>query len=119
MWIGEVAIVRAIFGHAAHADPDQARLSRSGWRSGSHTRQVISGRGVEDSAALGHRGDRVDEVAQVSDAVFQQVSDASGCPGEQLRCRAGLDVLGENQHADAGMVAADRRGGALFSGNGG
>jgi hypothetical protein len=41
--------------------------------------QVTDDFGAEDGAAVGHPGDRVDEVADVSDAVFQQVSDASGC----------------------------------------
>ena len=44
----------------------------------------------------------------VGDPVLQQVADAGGELGEQFGRRARLDVLGEDQHADPGVVAADR-----------
>ena len=63
---------------------------------------------VEYGAALRDPGDRVDEVADVGDAVLEQVADARRGAGEQIRSGPGLDVLGEDEHADLGMILVDR-----------
>jgi hypothetical protein len=60
----------------------------------------------------GDAADGLEEVAHVGDAVLQQVADARRGTGEQLGCGAGLDVLGEHEHADLRVVVMDRQGGA-------
>jgi hypothetical protein len=67
---------------------------------------------VEHGAALRDAGDGLEEVADVGDAVFQQVAHARRGPGEQLGRGPGLDVLGEDEHADLRMVVMDRLGSA-------
>jgi DNA-binding NarL/FixJ family response regulator len=63
--------------------------------------------GVEHCPAAGHAADGLDEVADVRDPVLEQVADPGGGSGEEFGCRLDLDVLGEHQDADVGMVAAD------------
>src|SRR5580700_8861275 len=64
--------------------------------------------GVEGGAAGCHPAQRVDELADIADAVLEQVSDAggtaAGCRSKELSGVARLNVLGENQHSGAGMV---------------
>jgi hypothetical protein len=67
--------------------------------------------GVEGGAAGCHPAQRVDELADIADAILEQVSDAGGpaarCRSKELGGVAGFDVLGEDQHSGAGVVAAD------------
>ena len=65
--------------------------------------------GVERAAALPHAPHRVDEALEVGDAVLEQVADALGVRGEQLHRVALLDVLREDEHADAGVALAGSR----------
>ena len=51
------------------------------------------------------RSHRVDELADVGDAVLQQVADAAAVAGEQLGGVALLDVLGEHEHGRLGVRA--------------
>src|ERR1022692_5080497 len=76
---------------------------------------VVTGRGqaeIQDGAAVRDRADRVDEFADIGDAVFEQVADTGRLIGEELSGGAGLDVLGEDEHAYAAMVTVDRLGGS-------
>ena len=57
--------------------------------------------------ALGDPAQRVDEHRDVEDALLEQVADALGVLLEQPQRVARLDVLGEHQHADVGVLGAD------------
>ena len=49
----------------------------------------------------------VDEVRDVEDAFFEQVADSFGMLFEQPHGVLRLDVLGEDEHPDSGMLGAD------------
>ena len=73
--------------------------------------------GIERRAAASDPPQRVHELADVADAVLEQVADAAGPVGEQLRRVLPLDVLAEHEdrrarHAPAGL---DRRPQALVA----
>ena len=55
------------------------------------------------------RRTRLDELADVGDAVLQQVADAAGVAGEQLGGVALLDVLRQHEDADVGPPARGSR----------
>ena len=68
-------------------------------------------RRVDDGLALGDPTQRVDEHGNVEDALLEQVADALGMLFEQPQRVAGLDVLGEDEDADIGVLGADPLGG--------
>ena len=57
--------------------------------------------GIQGSPSRGDSHQRLDEVADVRHAVLEQVPDAGGVVGEQLGGIAGLDVLREQEDAEA------------------
>ena len=63
--------------------------------------------GIERRAAAGDAAHRVGEGVDVGDAVLEQVAGALGRLREQLDRVGLLDVLGEHEHADVGVVGAD------------
>src|SRR6204780_434886 len=76
--------------------------------------------GVEGAAALGHPGQRVEELGDVGAPVLEQVADAAGAAGDELGRVLLLDPLGEHQHADVGPAVADHeRGPQALIGEGG
>ena len=87
---------------------ERARAGRpSRWRP---TRcETTSGSSADPPPAT--RCDRVDEALDVGDAVLQQVADAGRVVGQQRLRVVGLDVLGQDQHAQVGVLGAqlDRR----------
>jgi hypothetical protein len=70
-------------------------------------RQLGDHLGVEGGAAGGDPGQRLGELGGVGDAVLEQIADARGARGQQPGREPGLDVLGEEQHAGAGVLPAD------------
>src|SRR5260370_11465606 len=68
-------------------------------------------RGVDDSLPVAEATEGVDQVRDVEDAFFEKVADPFGMLFEQPHCVMRLDVLGEDQHADARMFGADLLGG--------
>ena len=63
--------------------------------------------GVERRAAVGDAAHRVGEGVHVGDAVLEQVARALGGLRQQVERVGLLDVLGEHEHADAGLLGAD------------
>ena len=63
--------------------------------------------GVERGAAAGDAAHGVGEGVHVGDAVLEQVAGALRRLRQQLERVGLLDVLGEHEHADAGVVGAD------------
>ena len=57
--------------------------------------------GVQGRTSDGDPLERLDEVADVGHPVLEQVADAGGVVGQQVGGVAGLDVLGEEQDAEA------------------
>jgi hypothetical protein len=62
---------------------------------------------IERRAALGHAAHGRGELLDVGDPVLQQVADALGAVRKQLHRVAGLDVLGQDEDARAGVALAD------------
>src|SRR5262245_1832718 len=62
---------------------------------------------VEDGAACADALQRVGQLRDVGDAILQQIADARGVLGDQLHRVGGLDMLGEDEHADLGARHAD------------
>lgn len=62
--------------------------------------------GVHGGAACGHALDGFDELADVEDAVLEEVADTAGVVGEQFAGVELFDVLGEHKDGQAGDVAA-------------
>ena len=73
--------------------------------------------GIERRAAPGDASQGVHELADVADAVLEQVADAAGAVGEQLGRVLPLDVLAQHEDRRAGHAAArlDRRPEALVA----
>ena len=69
--------------------------------------ELVDDGGVERRAALGDTADGGRELVDVGDAILEQVADALGALREQLQRVAGLDVLREDEHADARVALAD------------
>ena len=71
--------------------------------------------GIERGAAASDAAQRVHELADVADAVLEQVADAARAIREELRGVLPLDVLAEDEHGRAGHATArlDRRAQAL------
>ena len=67
--------------------------------------------GVQGGAAAGHAPERVHELAHVADPVLEEIADAAGAIGEQLRRVLALHVLAEDQHRRSRNLPAslDRR----------
>ena len=65
--------------------------------------------GVQRRASDGDALERLDEVADVGHPVLEQVADAGGVVGQQLGGVAGLDVLREEQDAEALVAGAAAR----------
>ena len=63
--------------------------------------------GVERRPAAARPSDRLDEVAEVGDAVLEQVADAARVVADELGHEALDEVLGEHEHADLGLLAPD------------
>ena len=79
-----------------------------GGRAAAGAEQAGDDLGVEGGAARRDPGDRVDELADVGDAVLEQVADAAASRDAQQVGRVpGLDVLGEHQMPTRGVGAAD------------
>jgi len=68
--------VGAALGHQREHFPFPAREDGQGVGPAAGAQEVADNFGIEHGAALGHAGDRVDEVTDVGDAVLQQVADA-------------------------------------------
>src|SRR5271170_514154 len=68
--------------------------------------------GVERAAAVGHSGQRVEELGHVGHPVLQQVADAVRAAGDQLGGVPLLHPLGQHEHADLGPAVAHHQGGA-------
>lgn len=76
--------------------------------------------GVHGGAAGGDAADGFDELADVEDAVFEEVADASGVVGEEFAGVELFDVLGEDEDGQAGDLGAGGDGGLeAFVGEGG
>ena len=73
--------------------------------------------GIEGGPAAGDAPQGVHELADVADAVLEQVADAAGAVGEQLGRVLALDVLAEDEDRRAGHAPArlDRRPQALVA----
>lgn len=67
--------------------------------------------GVEDAAAGDDPPQRVGEFVGVGDAILEEVADAAGPVRRQREDVVGLDVLGEHEDADFGMLGSDGVGG--------
>ena len=63
--------------------------------------------GVERRPALRDRAHGLDEVAEVGDAVLEQVADAARVVADELGHEALDQVLGEHEHADVRLPAPD------------
>ena len=63
--------------------------------------------GVENGAALGDSADARGELVEGGEAVLEQVADAFGAVLDQLEGVAWLEVLGEDDDADARPAGAD------------
>ena len=63
--------------------------------------------GVDGRSAAGDAPQRVGELGDVGHPVFEQVADALGRVLEQVDRLPGFHVLGQDQHAGAGMFGAD------------
>jgi len=68
--------------------------------------------GVESRAALRDPAHGVGELADVRDAILEQVADALGAVSEQFHRVGRLDVLGEHEHAGFRVLLPDLPGGA-------
>lgn len=76
--------------------------------------------GVHGGAAVGDAADGFDELADVEDAVLEEVADAAGVVGEQFAGVELFDVLGEHEDGQAGDLGAGGDGGLeAFVGEGG
>jgi len=60
---------------------------------------------VERRAAVGHPPHGLQELADVHDAVFQQIADTAAAVGQQLGGIGRLHVLRDDQHTGAGHAA--------------
>src|SRR5207247_782837 len=67
-------------------------------------------RRVDDGLAVAQAAQCVDEIDRVEDALLEQVADTLRPVFEEPQGVAWLDVLGEDEHTDVGVVAADRSG---------
>ena len=67
--------------------------------------------GIHDGAASGHGADRVDELVVVEHPVLEQVADRARLVSEQLTRVQLLDVLGQQDHREAGYLPPCRQGG--------
>ncbi len=72
-------------------------------RAAAGAQQLGDDLGIERGSARPDPDQRVDELADVGDAVLEQVPDTAGRPGEQLGGVTRLDVLREHEHADIRM----------------
>jgi EmrB/QacA subfamily drug resistance transporter len=63
--------------------------------------------GIEHGPARGDLANCRDEVADIGDAILEQIADARGPRLEQLGAVALLDVLREHEHAKVGYAPAD------------
>ena len=66
--------------------------------------------GVQGGTSYGDPFQCLDEVADVGHPVLQEVADAGGVVGQQVGGVAGLDVLGEEQDAQALVAVAQLEG---------
>ena len=64
-------------------------------------------RGVYDAFALGDAMQRVEQYGDVGDAFLEELAGALGSFVEQSHGVAGFEVVGEDEHADVGVTAAD------------
>jgi hypothetical protein len=64
-------------------------------------------RRVDDCLAVGEAAKGVDQVRDVKDAFFEQVADPFGTFLKQSHRVVRFDVLGQDQHADAGVAGTD------------
>lgn len=64
--------------------------------------------GVQCRASGGDPGERVHELADIGDAIFEQIADSGRVASEELGGVAGLDLLGEDQDPDLGVAPVSR-----------
>ena len=81
--------------------------SASGLSSRGFPTSLRDDRRVEHTLALVDALQRVDEHGDVRDAFLEEIAGALGVLLEQAHRVPGLDVVGEHEHADLGMRAAD------------
>ena len=71
--------------------------------------ELPNDRRVDDLLARGHPAHRVEELVHVGDPVLQQIAHPGAALLEQAQGEVGLEVLGQDQHAEARPVLGPER----------